>query len=312
MELDYILYVLEGNYKLEELTSKNVDKYNKIIELINTYKESFLELNKAEQTTIFKYILSKLDKRVKFNTVYENNNVLSLLLKLYRDIEFTGATALEISNIEKEFNNYHEIERQLEEMKVEGYFEIESRGDLFQIRFSAINETINNINTEESEKQEIKENLINMYNENKYFMNLKDNTTITPVQLDNWLEFRNYVIDKDLIRIYNYDSKQVYSLIENKINDIDKTVNEIYIRQQKENIKQSEQYKTLDNYRRYCYKIKNLFEIKISEILHSKKNYVSKLIDKEKILNKLNVSRKYWIDEDRRTSEQINELLRVV
>lgn len=308
IDMNYVLYVLRGDYKLEELTSKNVKKYNRIVKLLSTYKEEFLNLNNSNQETIIKYIISKLDQRVKFNTKYEENNVLNLLFKLYRDIDFAGATALEIEAIKKEFNNYNGIERQVEEMKIEGYFEIESRGDLFQIRFSTMNKPVNNTNIEKSTKTEIKENLIKMYNANKYFISLNANTTVTSVQLDNWLEFRNYIIDKDLTRIYDYDSKKVYDLIESKMNNVDKTINEIYTRQQKENIKQSEQYKMLDDYRRYCYKISQLIDIKISELIHSKKSYVGKLTNRENVINKLKESYKYWSDEDNKTSMCQNKL----
>lgn len=135
MDKDYIKYVLEGSFSLERLTSKNIKKYSKIIELLSNYKKEFLTFSTNIQDAIIQYILSKLDKRYKFKVDYVENEELLILLKLYRDIEFKGATSLEITNIINEFRYMKLLNIQFEEMKNERMINIESRANLNQIRF---------------------------------------------------------------------------------------------------------------------------------------------------------------------------------
>ena len=139
IDKDYVDYVLQGD-KLTDFTSKNLVKYNKVINLLTEYKDQYLSYSRYYQEIIFKYIISKLDKRVKFVFDYMENDKLTLLFKLFRDIDFTGASALEIKEIQKEFQTEYytnrEIERLLEDMKNNDFIEIESRADLNQIRFS--------------------------------------------------------------------------------------------------------------------------------------------------------------------------------
>ena len=128
---------MDGSFRLEELTSKNIIKYEKIITLITEYKGEYLQLKEYGKNEILDYIISKFDKRCKFNLVFTWDESFLLILKLYRDIDFRGASALEIKSIKQEFNSYRDIEKVLEEMKNNGMLEIESRGDLYQIRFKA-------------------------------------------------------------------------------------------------------------------------------------------------------------------------------
>ena len=135
MDKDYINYVLDGSFTLEQLTSKNINKYKKIISLIEKYKNEYLQLKQYSKSDILDYVISKYDKRHNYSTNFLWDGTLILTLKLYRDIEFKGASALEIKSIKEEFNSYRDMEWQLEELKNKGLIEIESRGDLNQIRF---------------------------------------------------------------------------------------------------------------------------------------------------------------------------------
>ena len=135
IELIYKARTLE-NIFTEKWQQKELKRYTKIRNIIPTNKYITLE-NERDRKSIIEYAASRLDKRIKF-TGDINAETLYIILLIYKNTSiYKTATAIEVLEIEKEFNTIcrKELYIILQKLHHEKIITWETRGDLNQIRF---------------------------------------------------------------------------------------------------------------------------------------------------------------------------------
>lgn len=124
------------NIFTEKWQQKELKRYIKIRDIIPVNEYIALE-NERDRKIIVEYAASKLDKRIKF-TGDINIETFYIILLIYKNTStYKTATAIEVEEIEKEFNtlNRKELYIILQKLHHEKIISWETRGDLNQIRF---------------------------------------------------------------------------------------------------------------------------------------------------------------------------------
>jgi len=137
IELIYKARTLE-NIFTEKWQQKELKRYTKIRNIIPTNKYITLE-NERDRKSIIEYAASRLDKRIKF-TGDINAETLYIILLIYKNTSiYKTATAIEVLEIEKEFNTIcrKELYIILQKLHHKKIISWETRGDLNQIRFKS-------------------------------------------------------------------------------------------------------------------------------------------------------------------------------
>ena len=120
----------------EDFEKKELKRYTKIRNILPITDYQSLEYPE-ERTKLIEYLATKTDKRIKISECYISPNTFYTILKVFRDIEFPGASALEVKEIKKEFSflPYGEVEELIQKLHSKNIVNWESRADLNQIRF---------------------------------------------------------------------------------------------------------------------------------------------------------------------------------
>ena len=126
--------------KLEEVFTEDFQQkeLKRYIKIKNILPPEYYLLNYSEdKNQVLNYLATKIDKRVKNNQLSPNVKSFYVMLVTFRNLEWTGATALEVKEIKKEFKQLssREIENLIENLHKERIITWESRANLNQIRF---------------------------------------------------------------------------------------------------------------------------------------------------------------------------------
>ena len=132
-------FYLEHNKTLEETFSedfqqKELKRYTKIKNIIPT---EYYNLDySGDKNEVLRYLETKTDKRVKNHFMNPNAETFYVMLIAFRNIEWHGATALEVREIKKEFKQMEsrDIEKLIQELHQKRIITWECRADLNQIR----------------------------------------------------------------------------------------------------------------------------------------------------------------------------------
>jgi len=119
----------------EDFQQKELKRY---IKIKNILPLEYYSLNCSEdKNQVLNYLVTKIDKRVKSNQLFPNVKSFYIMLIAFRNLEWTGATSLELKEIKKEFKQLssREIENLIEDLHKKRIITWESRADLNQIRF---------------------------------------------------------------------------------------------------------------------------------------------------------------------------------
>jgi len=135
IELIFKIKTLENIFS-EKWQQKELKRYTAIRNIIPSNEYITLE-NERDRKSIIKYAASRTDKRIKF-TGELNTEVFYIILLIYKNTSiYKTATAIEVKEIEKEFNalNRKELYAILQKLHHRKIISWETRGDLNQIRF---------------------------------------------------------------------------------------------------------------------------------------------------------------------------------
>ena len=137
IELIFKIKTLENIFS-EKWQQKELKRYTAIRNIIPSNEYITLE-NERDRKSIIKYAASRTDKRIKF-TGELNTEVFYIILLIYKNTSiYKTATAIEVKEIEKEFNalNRKELYAILQKLHHRKIISWETRGDLNQIRFKS-------------------------------------------------------------------------------------------------------------------------------------------------------------------------------
>ena len=137
IELIFKIKTLENIFS-EKWQQKELKRYTAIRNIIPSNEYITLE-NERDRKSIIKYAASRTDKRIKF-TGELNTEVFYIILLIYKNTSiYKTATAIEVKEIEKEFNalNRKELYTMLQKLHHRKIISWETRGDLNQIRFKS-------------------------------------------------------------------------------------------------------------------------------------------------------------------------------
>jgi len=127
------------NIFTEKWQQKELKRYTAIKNIIPTNEYITLE-NERDRKSIVEYAASRLDKRIKFTGDITSIETFYIILLIYKNTSiYKTATAIEVKEIEKEFNTIcrKELYTILQKLHHRKIISWETRGDLNQIRFKS-------------------------------------------------------------------------------------------------------------------------------------------------------------------------------